>query len=115
MNETWSIAFRFFIFFSLSTNASHIISGVSETNNSGASQSVTGPQEKLVQIEPKVAKKKTPIIELSIKLESNNEEENKILIELFPEKAPHHVNQFLRLVNEGFYHGLIFHLSLIHI
>ena len=108
-NETWSIAFRFFIFFSLSTNASHIISGVSETNNSGASQSATGPQEKLVQIEPKVANKKTPIIELSIKLESHNEEENKILIELFPEKAPQHVNQFLRLVNEGFYHGLIFH------
>ena len=109
LNETWSIAFRFFIFFSLSTNASHIISGVSETNNSGASQSVTGPLEKLVQLEPKVANKKTPIIELSIKLESNNEEENKILIELFPEKAPHHVKQFLRLVNEGFYHGLIFH------
>ena len=109
LNETWSIAFRFFIFFSLSTNASHIISGVSEINNSGASQSVTGPLEKLVQLEPKVANKKTPIIELSIKLESNNEEENKILIELFPEKAPHHVNQFLRLVNEGFYHGLIFH------
>ena len=108
-NETWSIAFRFFIFFSLATNASHIISGVSEKDSSGASQSVAGPQEKRVQTEPKATSKKASIIELSIKLESNNEEENKILIELFPEKAPQHVNQFLRLVREGFYHGLIFH------
>ena len=108
-NETLSIAFRFFIFFSLSTNASHIISDVTGTNNSEASQSLTGSQEKLVQAERKATSKKTPIIELSIKLDSNNQEENKILIELFPEKAPQHVSQFLRLIKEGFYHGLIFH------
>ena len=108
-NETWSIACRLFIFFALSTTASHAISKVSGVNNSEASQSVTVSQEKLVQIESKATSKKAPIIELSIKLESNNEPENKILIELFPEKAPQHVNQFLRLVNEGFYDGLIFH------
>lgn len=108
-NETWSIACRMFIFFSLSTTASHAISKVSGVNNSEASQSVTVSQEKLVQTESKATSKKAPIIELSIKLESNNDEKNKILIELFPEKAPQHVNQFLRLVNEGFYDGLIFH------
>ena len=108
-NETWSIACRLFVFFSLSTTASHAISKVSGVNNSEASQSVTVSQEKLVQAESKATSKKAPIIELSIKLESNNETENKILIELFPEKAPQHVNQFLRLVNEGFYDGLIFH------
>ena len=108
-NETWSIACHFFIFFSLSTTASHVISEVSGVNNSEASQSATVSQEKLVQTESKATSKKAPIIELVIILESNNEEENKILIELFPEKAPQHVNQFLRLVNEGFYHGLIFH------
>ena len=108
-NETWSIACRLFIFFSLSTTASHVISEVPKVNNSEASQSVTLSQEKLVQTESKATSKKVPIIELSIKLESNNEPENKILIELFPEKAPQHVNQFLRLVNEGFYDGLIFH------
>ena len=108
-NETWSIACRLFIFFSLSTTASHAISKVSGVNNSEASQSVNISQEKLVQTESKATSKKAPIIELSIKLESNNETENKILIELFPEKAPQHVNQFLRLVNEGFYDGLIFH------
>ena len=108
-NETWSTAYRLFIFFSLSTTASHAISKVSGVNNSEASQSVTVSQEKLVQAESKATSKKAPIIELSIKLESNNETENKILIELFPEKAPQHVNQFLRLVNEGFYDGLIFH------
>ena len=108
-NETWSIACRLFIFFSLSTTASHVISEVSGVNNSEASPSVTISQEKLVQTESEATSKKAPIIELSIKLESNNEEENKILIELFPEKAPQHVNQFLRLVNEGFYDGLIFH------
>ena len=108
-NEAWSIACGLFIFFSLSITASHVISGVSGVNNSEASQSVTVRQEKLVQTESKATSKKAPIIELSIKLESHNEEENKILIELFPEKAPQHVNQFLRLVNEGFYDGLIFH------
>ena len=108
-NATWSIACRLFIFFSLSTTAAHVISGVSGVNNSEASQSVSVSQEKLVQTESKATSKKAPIIELAIILESNNEEENKILIELFPEKAPQHVNQFLRLVNEGFYHGLIFH------
>ena len=108
-NQTWSIACRLFIFFSFSTTASHVISDVSVVSNSEASQSVTVSQEKLLQTESIATSEKSPIIELSIKLESNNEEENKILIELFPEKAPQHVNQFLRLVNEGFYHGLIFH------
>ena len=108
-NETWSIACRLFIFFSLSSSASHVVSEVSGLNNSEASQPVTVSQEKLVQAESKATSKKAPVIELSIKLESNNERENKILIELFPEKAPQHVNQFLRLVNEGFYDGLIFH------
>ena len=108
-NETWSIACHLFIFFSLSTTTSHVISGVSGVNNSEASQSVTVSQEKLVQTASKAISRKAPIIELSIKLENNNEEENIILIELFPEKAPQHVNQFLRLVNEGFYDGLIFH------
>ena len=108
-NETWSIACRLFIFFSLSMTTSHVISEDSGVNNLEASQSVTVSQEKLVQTESKATPKKAPIVELSIKLESHNEEENKILIELFPEKAPQHVNQFLRLVNEGFYDGLIFH------
>ena len=108
-NETWSIACRLFIFFSLSTTTSHVISEVSGVNNLEASQTVTVSQEKLVQTGSKATSKKAPIIELSIKLENNNEPENKILIELFPEKAPQHVNQFLRLVNEGFYDGLIFH------
>ena len=108
-NETWSIACHLFIFFSLSTTASHVISEVSGVSNSEASQSVTVSQEKLVQTASEATFRKAPIIELSIKLENNNEEENIILIELFPEKAPQHVNQFLRLVNEGFYDGLIFH------
>ena len=108
-NETWSIACRLFIFFSFSTTASHVISEVSGVSNSEASQSVTVSQEKLVQTASKATSREAPIIELSIKLENNNEEENIILIELFPEKAPQHVNQFLRLVNEGFYDGLIFH------
>lgn len=33
----------------------------------------------------------------------------KIRVELFPEKAPNTVNNFLSLVNAGFYNGLIFH------
>ncbi len=32
-----------------------------------------------------------------------------IRVELFPDKAPNTVNNFLSLVNKGFYNGLIFH------
>ena len=32
-----------------------------------------------------------------------------IKAELYPEKAPNTVNNFLSLVNKGFYNGLIFH------
>ncbi len=35
--------------------------------------------------------------------------EGDIYIELYPEKAPKTVKQFLRYVNEGFYNGVIFH------
>ena len=35
--------------------------------------------------------------------------------ELYPEIAPNTVNNFISLVKKGFYDGLIFHLSLIHI
>ena len=35
--------------------------------------------------------------------------------ELYPEIAPNTVNNFIGLVKSGFYDGLIFHLSLIHI
>ncbi|MGI6109100.1 MAG: peptidylprolyl isomerase [Eubacteriaceae bacterium] len=34
---------------------------------------------------------------------------NQIEIELYPEVAPETVKNFLKLVNEGFYNGLIFH------
>ena len=33
----------------------------------------------------------------------------KIRVELYPEKAPNTVNNYLSLVNKGFYNGLIFH------
>lgn len=39
----------------------------------------------------------------------------KIKIELYPEIAPITCANFEKLVKEGFYDGLIFHLSLIHI
>ena len=35
--------------------------------------------------------------------------------ELYPEVAPNTVNNFVSLVKKGFYDGVIFHLSLIHI
>lgn len=33
----------------------------------------------------------------------------KIRVELYPDKAPNTVNNFLSLINRGFYNGLIFH------
>jgi peptidyl-prolyl cis-trans isomerase B (cyclophilin B) len=33
----------------------------------------------------------------------------KIVLELFPDVAPNHVNNFLELTNKGFYNGLTFH------
>ena len=44
-----------------------------------------------------------PII--TIEMESGK----KIRVELYPEKAPNTVNNYLSLVNKGFYNGLIFH------
>jgi peptidyl-prolyl cis-trans isomerase B (cyclophilin B) len=35
--------------------------------------------------------------------------QGKITIQLFPEDAPNHVHQFLKLVDDGFYDGVIFH------
>jgi peptidylprolyl isomerase len=32
-----------------------------------------------------------------------------VLIEMFPEKAPKHVEQIIKMVKEGFYNGLTFH------
>lgn len=37
------------------------------------------------------------------------ENDKKIVLELFPEKAPNTVNNFISLANSGFYDGLIFH------
>ena len=44
-----------------------------------------------------------PIV--TIEMESGK----KIRVELYPEKAPNTVNNYLSLVNKGFYNGLIFH------
>lgn len=35
--------------------------------------------------------------------------DGKVVIELYPEKAPNHVKQFKELVREGFYNGIVFH------
>ncbi|MBQ6446357.1 peptidylprolyl isomerase [Cytobacillus oceanisediminis] len=37
------------------------------------------------------------------------EDDSKIKVELYPDKAPNTVNNFISLVNQGFYDGLIFH------
>ncbi|XKB99604.1 peptidylprolyl isomerase [Niallia sp. JL1B1071] len=37
------------------------------------------------------------------------EDDSKIEVELYPDKAPNTVNNFISLVNKGFYDGLIFH------
>lgn len=46
---------------------------------------------------------KNPVV--TIEMENGN----KIAIELYPEKAPNTVNNFISLVKSGFYDGLIFH------
>ncbi|MCM3364145.1 peptidylprolyl isomerase [Niallia sp. CLA-SR-H024] len=37
------------------------------------------------------------------------EDDSKIVAELYPDKAPNTVNNFISLINKGFYDGLIFH------
>nr|WP_031536520.1 MULTISPECIES: peptidylprolyl isomerase [unclassified Bacillus (in: firmicutes)] len=37
------------------------------------------------------------------------EDDSKIEVELYPDKAPNTVNNFISLINKGFYDGLIFH------
>src|SRR5699024_10085465 len=49
---------------------------------------------------------KTPIVTLTME---NGED---IVMELYPDKAPNTVNNFITLVNDGFYDGLIFHRAI---
>jgi len=44
-----------------------------------------------------------------IKAQITMEDESKITLELYPDLAPKTVENFVNLVNEGFYDGLIFH------
>jgi peptidyl-prolyl cis-trans isomerase B (cyclophilin B) len=46
---------------------------------------------------------KDPVVTIAM------EDGSKILIELFPDKAPNTVNNFISLINKGFYDGLTFH------
>lgn len=46
---------------------------------------------------------KNPIVTITM------ENDDKILIELYPEMAPNTVKNFISLVQKGFYNGLIFH------
>lgn len=49
---------------------------------------------------------KNPIV--TIEMENNDI----IKIELYPDKAPETVNNFISLINKGFYNGLIFHRTI---
>ena len=51
----------------------------------------------------KVDNKKNPVVTMEV------EGYGTIKIELYPDKAPNTVNNFISLVNKGFYDGLIFH------
>ena len=46
---------------------------------------------------------------MSNKVQIEMENGGKIVVELYPDKAPITVENFLSLVNRGFYNGLIFH------
>ncbi|MCL2177134.1 MAG: peptidylprolyl isomerase [Firmicutes bacterium] len=52
---------------------------------------------------------KYPIVEITIKPNSEIGEGKKIRLELYPQKAPATVENFLNLVAQGFYTNLIFH------
>ena len=52
---------------------------------------------------------KNPIVTMEF------ENGNSLQIELYPKIAPNTVANFISLVKSGFYDGLTFHLSLIHI
>ncbi|MBF0544989.1 MAG: peptidylprolyl isomerase [Candidatus Riflebacteria bacterium] len=56
------------------------------------------------QVSPdlKLEKKEHPVVKLTT-------DRGEICLELFPEDAPKHVESFLKLIEKGFYNGLIFH------
>lgn len=61
------------------------------------------PQKNTEETPAPAEKKQNPIV--TIEMESGN----KIKVELYPDIAPNTVNNFISLVNKGFYNGLIFH------
>ena len=50
-----------------------------------------------------IASEDYPIVTITM------EDDSKIVAELYPDKAPNTVNNFISLINKGFYDGLIFH------
>ena len=42
-------------------------------------------------------------------------EKGRVVIQMLPDVAPNHVKHIKELAREGFYDGVVFHLSLIHI
>lgn len=76
-----------------------ITAGCSKGVNQGA-QPLNEDSAQQVQIP---TFKENPVVTMSIK------DYGTVEIELYPEKAPNTVNNFVSLVNEGFYDGLTFH------
>lgn len=76
-------------------------SGTGDTIKSGQETNKEAPKEN--SDNKKSSDSKNPIV--TIEMESGDS----IEIELYPDKAPNTVNNFISLVNKGFYDGTIFH------
>ena len=89
----------FYFVFSLMAVA-FVLTGCGTSTESGQSEEKTVKDEKT---DYSSAVKENPIVTITM----NNDE--KIVIELEPATAPNTVANFISLVEEGYYDGLIFH------
>lgn len=94
---------KFFLIISILLLAAFVISCGTQNEDEANEQVEQTENETEKNKNGQLSKDENPVVTITME---NNE---KIVIELYPDIAPNTVNNFISLIEEGFYDGLIFH------